>query len=144
MIYLYTVIVNFMKNKKKLILTVILSLVAVVILVGVYLKINSKYTSNTDGQIQVELVNLDKTIIKEKTIDFNEGDTLKELLEDNFNNVVFENGMLMAIEDYITPSDWSTFISVYVDDEMSMVGLLDIQFKNGTKISLVITEYIYS
>ena len=133
-----------MKSKKKLILTIALSLVAVVVLVELYLKINSKYTSDSDGEIQIELVALDGSIIKKKTIDFNEGDTLEQLLEENFNNVVFENGMLMAIEDYTTPSDWSTFISVYVDGEMSMVGLLEIQFVNGTKISLIITEYIYS
>lgn len=133
-----------MKSKKKLILTIILSLVAVVIMVGVYLKMNDKYTSKSDGEIQVELVALDGSIIKEKTIEFNEGDTLEQLLKDNFCNVVFDNGMLMAIEDYTTPSDWSTFISVYVDDEMSMVGLLEVHFTNGTKISLVITEFSYS
>ena len=113
-------------------------------MVGVYLKMNDKYTSKSDGEIQVELVALDGSIIKEKTIEFNEGDTLEQLLKDNFCNVVFDNGMLMAIEDYTTPSDWSTFISVYVDDEMSMVGLLEVHFTNGTKISLVITEFSYS
>ena len=65
-------------------------------------------------------------------------------MEANFDNVVFENGMLMSIDTFTTPSDWSTFISVYVDDEMSMVGLLDIQFTDGTKISLVMTEFTYS
>ena len=50
--------------------------------------------------------------------------------------------MIMSIEDYNTPSDWSTFLSIYVDDEMSMVGLADIVFTDGTKISLIITEYI--
>ena len=133
-----------MKSKKKLILTIILSLVAVVIMVGVYLKMNDKYTSKSDGEIQVELVALDGSIIKEKTIEFNEGDTLEQLLKDNFCNVVFDNGMLMAIEDYTTPSDWSTYLCVYVDGEMSMVGLLEVQFTNGTKISLVITEFSYS
>lgn len=133
-----------MKDKKKLILTIVLLLVAVVIFVGVYLKINSKYTTDSDGQIQVEIVDLDGVVIKDKTIEFNEGDTLKELLEENFNNVVFESGMLMAIEDYTTPSDWSTFLCVYVDGQMSMVGLLEVQFTNGTKISLVITEVSYS
>ena len=47
----------------------------------------------------------------------------------------------MSIENYTTPADWSTFISIYVDDEMSMVGLADIKFENETKISLIITEF---
>ena len=48
----------------------------------------------------------------------------------------------MTFEDYVTPSDWSTFISIYVNDEMSMVGLNDIKFEDGTKISFIITEYV--
>ena len=133
-----------MKDKKKLILTIILSVVAVIIFIGAYLMIKSNFTSNSDGAIQVVLVDLDGTTTIEKTIEFKEGDTLQQLLEANFDNVVFENGMLMSIDTFTTPSDWSTFISVYVDDEMSMVGLLDIQFTDGTKISLVMTEFTYS
>ena len=65
-------------------------------------------------------------------------------IKSKFNNVSFENGMIMTIEDYVTPSDWHTFISVYVNDEMSMVGLLEVQFEDGTKISLKITEYVWN
>ena len=133
-----------MKDKKKLILTIILSVVAVIIFVVASLMLKNHFTSDSDGQIQVEIIELDGTTKVEKIIDFNEGDTLDQLLSDNFDNVVIENGMLMSIEDYNTPSDWSTFISIYVDNEMSMVGLLDIEFTDGTVISLVITEFIYS
>ena len=49
----------------------------------------------------------------------------------------------MSIEDYNTPADWSTFIRIYVDNKMSEVGLSDIEFKDGTKISLIITEFIF-
>ena len=50
--------------------------------------------------------------------------------------------MLMTFEDYVTPADWSSYICIYVNDEMSMVGILEIEFENNTKISLVITEYV--
>ena len=68
---------------------------------------------------------------------------LVDLVSNNFSNVTFDNGMIMSIEDYVTPADWSTFLSIYVDGEMSMVGLNDIVFKDGTKISFIITEYNY-
>jgi len=55
---------------------------------------------------------------------------------------VISDGMIMSIETFTTPSDWSTFISIYVNDEMSMVGLLDIKFEDGTKISFINTEYV--
>ena len=48
----------------------------------------------------------------------------------------------MEIEDYITPSNWATFLSVYVDDKMSMVGISDIKLEDGIVVSLRITEFI--
>ena len=132
-----------MKNKKKLILTIVLSVVAVIIFIGAYLMLSKDYTSDSDGEILVTLVDLDGNVVKEKTIKFNEGDTILPLLEANFSNVVMENGMLMTIETLTTPSDWSSYICIYVDDEMSMVGLLDIAFTDGTKLSFVMTEFVY-
>lgn len=49
----------------------------------------------------------------------------------------------MSIDVLTTPEDWSTFICIYVDNEMSNVGILDIQFTDGTLISFVDTEVIY-
>ena len=133
-----------MKDKKKLILTIVLSLVAVVVLVIASVMVSRHYASQSDGHIKVQLVELDGTTTLEKDVEFKEGDTLQYLLEENFENVVIENGMLMSIENFTTASDWSTFISIYVNGEMSMVGLLEIEFVDGTTISFVMTEFIYS
>lgn len=133
-----------MKNKKNLILTIILSLVAVIILIGAIIILNNSYKPEVDGQIQVELIDLNGNVVLEKTIEFQEGNTLKYLIEENFSNVVIEDGMLMSIESFETASDWSTFIMIYVDNEESMVGLLDIEFTNGTLISFKMTEFVYS
>lgn len=133
-----------MKNKKNLILTIILSLVAVIILIGAIIILNDSYKPEVDGQIQVELIDLNGNVVLGKTIEFQEGNTLKYLIEQNFSNVVIEDGMLMSIESFETASDWSTFIMIYVDNEESMVGLLDIEFTNGTLISFKMTEFVYS
>ena len=133
-----------MEDKKKLILTIVLSLVAVIVLVVAGVMVSRHYASQSDGRIQVHLIELDGTTTLEKNVDFKEGDTLQYLLENNFDNVVIENGMLMSIESFTTAPDWSTFISIYVDGEMSMVGLLEIVFTDGTIISFVMTEFIFS
>lgn len=127
-------------NNKYVKIALTVCAIVVLVLGGLFLK--NKFASQDQGHIIVELVGLDGKQIKEKKIAFSEGDELLQLLNDNFNNVKFENGMLLNIEDYETPADWSTFISVYVDGEMSMVGIPEIQFNDGTKISLIITEYI--
>ncbi len=132
-----------MKNKKNFILTIILSLVGVAILAVAIYFIKDSYQSEAAGQIQIVLIDLDGNIESDKKISFEEGDKLADILEANYDNVTFEDGMLMSIEGFTTAHDWSTFISIYVDDEMSIVGLSDIVFIDGTKISLVMTEFIY-
>jgi hypothetical protein len=129
-------------NKKKLILSSILSVVLLGVLVVCYFIIADHFASKSDGEIQIVLIDLDNNIISDQMISFKTGDTLDKLLQDNYDNVVITDGMIMSIEDYNTPTDWSTFISIYVDDKMSEVGLSDIEFKDGTKISLIITEFI--
>lgn len=127
--------------KKKLILKIILSAVVLGIVVLCVVLLQKSFKPNYDGIITVEVIGLDGDTIKEKELEFNEGDLLMDLIEDNFENVTYQNGMIMTIENYQTPADWSTFISIYVDDKMSEVGLAEIKFVDGTKISLIITEY---
>ena len=132
-----------MKNRKNLILTAILSFIGVIVFVIASVMVSSRFASQNSGQIQVELINLEGVSTVDKDIEFKQGDTLEFLLEENFDNVVIENGMLMSIEDFTTPSDWSTYISIYVDNKMSQVGLLEIEFMDGTLISFVMTEFNY-
>ena len=127
------------QNFKKIVLTI----AALVVLVfgGVFFSKN--FTSTSDGSITVELVELDGTLKSSKEIEFNTSDVLITLLEKNYDNVVCENGMLMSIDTFTTAADWSTFISIDVNGEMSMVGLAEIEYEDGTIISFKMTEFIY-
>lgn len=129
--------------KKKTIATVVLSIVAAIGLGVASYFIYDSFTAKSDGSITIEIIKLDGDKANEKEISFNNGDSLVALLEDNFENVVVKDGMLMSIDVLTTPEDWSTFICIYVDNEMSNVGILDIQFTDGTLISFVDTEVIY-
>ncbi|MBE6130457.1 MAG: DUF4430 domain-containing protein [Erysipelotrichaceae bacterium] len=128
--------------KKNLILKIVLSVIALGAVVLCVVLLHNSFKPDYDGIITVEVIDLDGSVINKKEIEFKENDQLMNLIEDNFNNVTYQNGMIMSVEDYNTPSDWSTFLSIYVNDEMSPVGLADIVFTDGTKISLIITEYI--
>lgn len=132
-----------MKNKKKLILTTILSVVCVVVLILGFILVNNHFKSVSDGEIRITLVDLEKNTISDKKIEFKEGDTIDMILKENYDNVVFENGMIMSIESMTTAPDWSYFISIYVNGEMSQVGLFDIPFTDGMWISFEMTEFVY-
>ena len=127
------------KKFKKIVLTIISLLVLV--LGSLYLSNN--FTSKTQGDVLIELIDIDGNISDSRRIDYQKGDTLVSLIESNYDNVLIENGMLMTIEDFETASDWSTFISIYVNDEMSMVGINDIEFDDNTKVSFIMTEFVY-
>ena len=129
-------------KKINIILTSIISFLCLVALIVVIVIKNTDQKAKVEGTVIVELLDLDNSMIKSKEIGFYVDDTLTKIITDNFDNVVFDNGMLMEIENYKTPADWSTYLSVYVDDEMSMVGISDIVLSDGLKISLVITEFI--
>lgn len=132
-----------MKNKKKLILTTILSVVCVVVLILGFILVNNHFKSVSDGEIRITLVDLEKNTISDKKIEFKEGDTIDMILKENYDNVVFENGMIMSIESMTTAPDWSYFISIYVNGEMSQVGLFDIPFTDGMWLSFEMTEFVY-
>lgn len=129
--------------KKRTVATVFLALVAAAGLGVASYFIYDSFAARSDGSITVDIIKIDGDTANEKVISFNNGDSLVDLLEENFDNVVIEDGMLMSIDVLTTPSDWSTFICVYVDNEMSNVGILDIKFTDGTLISFVDTEVIY-
>ena len=129
-------------KKINIILTSVISFLCIAALIVLVIIKNTDEKAKGDGAIIVELLDVDNSMIKSKDIIYYEGDILTQLITDNFDNVVFDSGMLMEIENYKTPADWSTFICVYVNGEMSMVGIGDIVIANGMKISLIITEYI--
>lgn len=128
-----------MKNFKKIVLTII----ALVVLVLGGMIFSKTFSSTSDGSITVELVELDGSLKSSKEIEFETGDKLLTLIEENYENVVVENGMIMSIDTFTTASDWSTFISIDVNGEASMVGLNEIVYEDDMIISFKMTEFIY-
>lgn len=133
-----------MTKKGKVILTSVLATIAICLIVVFSVLASKGYFSKYDGKITVEYVNIDGEVVETKDIKFITGDSLMDLVEDNFDNVTYDSGMIMSICDYTSPDDWSTFICIYVDGEMSMVGIADIIFTDGTIISFRVTTNTWS
>ena len=128
-----------MKNRRKLLISL-----ASLLLLGVCLFFVYKgYQNKADGSFTAEIVDLDKKVLESKKIRYHEGDRLEDLLAENFSNVVMKDGMLMSIGSLTTAEDWSVFISIYVDEEMSMYGINDLPYSQYQKISFVETEFVY-
>jgi hypothetical protein len=127
--------------KKKVLIIVLVIISAVGLGLGIFF-ISKHYASTSDGSITISVVDENNNVLKQKDIDFQKGDTLADLVKKNFNNVVIDNGMLMSIESISTPTDWSTYICIYVNGTASLVGILDIVFQDGDIISFVNTVYI--
>lgn len=135
-------------NKKKLILGIVVSVVVCAILAVCIILGGKEFTPNYDGEITVEVVDKDGTVVKEKEIKFNEEDTLINLVKNNFDNVKIsgegEYQMVDSIETIKNESDWSFYISIYVNDVESAVGIASIEFKDGTKISFKLIANPYA
>lgn len=95
-----------------------------------------------DGYITITVQDLDNKMLAEKKVGFKAGQSLAELLEANFENVTIDNSMLMTIESLTTPADWSTYISLLINGEYAMEGVMTLPFKDGDTIDLVNTKYI--
>ena len=132
-----------MENKKSLSKKVLLTLIAVLMVFVCMLVIKLTSGPKSDGTIEVTVVDINGQTIADKKIDFDEGDEIETLLKNNFENVEVKDGFLYSIDELTTPEDWSTFICLYFDGEMSSVGILEVQYKDGTVISFVDTAMSY-
>lgn len=129
--------------KKTKLLTVVLSSVAFVLLIGFFVWTRLPKAANAQGEVILQYVSLTNEIIEEHTVEFFEGDVLIDLVTETFDNVTVEDGMILTFEDYVTPSDWATFLGIKVNGEDSAVGILDIVLTDGMVVSFVVTEMIW-
>ena len=129
--------------KKNNVIKIVLAVVAVIVIVLCSLFVSGKFDSRTarDGSIEIKLVNLDGSVESDNTFQYASGATLVNILENNYSNVVITDNMLMSIEDFTTPDDWSSYIAIYVDGEMSQVGVNEINLFDYSVITFQMTEY---
>ncbi|VEU82080.1 DUF4430 domain-containing protein [Acholeplasma hippikon] len=132
-------------KKTRLIGTIIILITGMIILaISLNLLLDKKEVSTT-GEIKIEIIGSDYSLIKSKNITFTLGDNLVDIIKDNFMRVKIEEtsfGMFLRnIEGYQTPSDYSEYIAVYVDGIYSEVSIDEIVPKDSTVILLLVESF---
>ena len=132
-----------MKIKKtKLIQSVIFVALAITLLLVSINLINQTEHAKDNGYIIVSFKNEDHMITKK--VEYTIGDNLMDLITHNFNNVsIIESSygpFLFGIEDYVTPSNYETYLGLYVDDVYSLVGINQIELKNEITILIKVEK----
>lgn len=130
--------------KKIKLSTIIYTVLAVIALALSIVILNTPNKAKDNGEVTIEVISISDEVIKSKEIKYKQNDTLKDLIVSNFNEVYFEDSsygpFLKNIEGYVTPADYSTYISLYINNEYSLVGIGDITLSDGLIVSLVITD----
>jgi hypothetical protein len=130
--------------KKELIFKIVVTFIGIVVvaLVGIFLLRDN--TSDTKGDITIEVINLNGEKVINDKISFKEGDTLLGLLKENYelrSDDSYGSTFIYDIDDVKTGND--TFLGIYVNDEMSMVGVDLIELEDGLIVSFRVTIIDY-
>ena len=127
---------------KKRFLFLLLAFLAIFTLAGC-----KNSNAKEDGKFSVEVIDETDKVLCNETIGFKEGDNIVDLLKAN--EKIKLDGTMSEYGIYITTlcgknaSDVGKtyFWSLYVDDNVSEVGLSSVELKNGMKIKLVLTDW---
>ena len=88
-------------DKKNLFVKIGISVVCVLVLVVCAILLGRQFVPSYDGEITIKLVNVSGEVVDEKTIGFNAGDKLEDLLKENYDHVVLGTdnmaGLLLEI-----------------------------------------------
>lgn len=129
---------------KRSTLKIVLTLVAGIILLVIYLYNNNRNKVETSGSIQIIVVD-DKGIeVVNETVKFDivnsEGKktTLKTILEENY-EIKTKNGMLVGIEG-VNADTTEYFLKIYVNCISALQGIEQLSFKDKDVIMFVYTK----
>lgn len=130
--------------KKELILKLVVTFIGIVVvaLVGIFLL--RENISETKGNITIEVIDLNGKKVIDDKIPFKEGDTLLGLLKENYelrSDDSYGSTFIYDIDDVKTGND--TFLGIYVNNEMSMVGVDLIELQDGLIVSFRVTIIDY-
>ena len=140
-----------MEKNKSLIIKVICTVIGLLLIVGAYYLISTLAGAKYDGEITIELRDLDNKLLEEKEIKFNDGDKLDQLLIDAFGDELEYDttemyGMNITKIGDLTGSTFDTYliyIAIYQNGEYANFGVSFIPFEDGDVITLKLERYDY-
>lgn len=131
--------------KKELIIKIILTIIVLIIVSLVSIFLLKTKESTTKGIVIIEVIELNNEKVIYDEIPFKEGDTLLGLLKANYtlrSDDSYGSTFLYDINDVKTGND--TFLGIYVNGEMSMVGVDLIELSDGLVVSFRVTLIDYN
>lgn len=131
--------------KKELIIKIIITIVSLIIVVFVGIFILRESVSTTNGECIIEVIDINNQKVINDRISFKEGDSLLQLLNNNYELRIddsYGSTFIYDIDEVKTGGD--TFLAIYVNNEMSMFGVDQIELTDGLIISFRVTMIDYS
>ncbi len=117
---------------------VLVSAVAVGLLVTVGFIFLRPEAAVADGVVKIELCNYEQVCVEED-YDFYSGDTITDVLTNNFDVEIISSDMgryIGDIEGYVSEGGVSNaFLAFYVNDTSSLYGIDDVALYDGIKLS---------
>lgn len=130
-------------KRKNIIINITLSIIALIAILVAVIVILKRPVSNETGEINIQLIDIDKNIISQKSFQFEPNDTLFGILDTNY-EVSYEvsayGKFLTKIDDLVAPKDGSTFIRIEINGQTSTVGIDGIKLKHDDTITFRIVK----
>lgn len=133
--------------KKKIILTIIPTTLAIgiIIFVLIFLKQKQNQKAGVIGSCTIEIINTTETVKSEK-VDFKENDTLVSILENKFDAKTSYSEYGAFIESFpncVPDNSNGEWIIFYVNDESATEGVSYYKLTDGYKYSFKIETFTY-
>lgn len=130
--------------KNKLFLKILITVACLTILIVsllVYDNCTNNINDNNNETIKITIILEDSfsSRYEEKEISFISGESLKAIIEKNYTCNI-ENGFLNEINGMKSENIYEYFICLYVNDEISNVGVADVYPKDGDIIKFKMTS----
>lgn len=123
-------------------LKVILTFLGVILLLVVFYFLGKSFYSDSKGELTIILENEQAEVVSVKDVYFEEGETLLQILSNNFDVEVEEypfGSMILKIESL--DSKDNHFIAIFLNGKEPSTGIDGIEFQNGDEIRFVRTAY---
>ncbi len=104
--------------------------------------LGKSFYSDSKGELTIILVNEQAEVVSEKDVYFEEGDTLLQILSDNFDVDIKEysfGSMILKIDSLDSEDNY--FIAIFLNGEEPSAGIDGIEFQDGDEIKFVRTAY---
>jgi len=123
-------------------LKAVLTFLGIVLLLAVFYFLGKSFYSDSKGELTIILVNEQAEVVSEKDVCFEEGDTLLQILSDNFDVDIKEypfGSMILKIDSLDSEDNY--FIAIFLNGEEPSAGIDGIEFQDGDEIKFVRTAY---